>query len=113
MRKTLAKDKIHNDALQSMTDFHSEAITEVENAIAKNEWVVVGMAQNLVVKKARKILDDRGVKYHYIEHGSYFAGWKPRLAIKLWSGWPTFPQVFHKGVLVGGADDLLAYTPTP
>ena len=24
----------------------------------------------------------------------------------MWSGWPTFPMVFVKGVLVGGAADL-------
>jgi len=24
----------------------------------------------------------------------------------MWSGWPTFPMVFVKGVLVGGADDV-------
>ena len=29
-----------------------------------------------------------------------------RLVLKLWTGWPTFPMVFVKGVLVGGADDL-------
>ena len=23
----------------------------------------------------------------------------------MWSGWPTFPMVFVKGVLVGGADE--------
>ncbi|HEX7666296.1 MAG TPA: glutaredoxin domain-containing protein, partial [Polyangiaceae bacterium] len=33
---------------------------------------------------------------------SYFSEWKRRLAIKLWSGWPTFPQVFVKGTLIGG-----------
>ena len=26
--------------------------------------------------------------------------------IVMWSGWPTFPMVFVKGVLVGGAEDL-------
>jgi glutaredoxin-related protein len=26
----------------------------------------------------------------------------------MWSGWPTFPQVFVKGALVGGAADLEA-----
>jgi glutaredoxin-related protein len=26
----------------------------------------------------------------------------------MWTGWPTFPMVFVKGVLVGGADDLKA-----
>jgi glutaredoxin-related protein len=24
----------------------------------------------------------------------------------MWTGWPTFPLVFVKGVLVGGATDL-------
>jgi glutaredoxin-related protein len=24
----------------------------------------------------------------------------------MWAGWPTFPMVFVKGVLVGGANDL-------
>jgi glutaredoxin-related protein len=25
----------------------------------------------------------------------------------MWTGWPTFPMVFVKGMLVGGADDLV------
>jgi len=29
-----------------------------------------------------------------------------RLALKMWTGWPTFPMVFVKGVLIGGADEL-------
>ena len=24
----------------------------------------------------------------------------------MWSGWPTFPMVFVKGTLIGGADQL-------
>ena len=24
----------------------------------------------------------------------------------MWTGWPTFPMVFVKGVLIGGANDL-------
>jgi glutaredoxin-related protein len=32
--------------------------------------------------------------------------WRRRNALKLWTGWPTFPMVFVKGVLVGGFDDL-------
>jgi glutaredoxin-related protein len=24
----------------------------------------------------------------------------------MWTGWPTFPMVFVRGVLVGGADDV-------
>jgi glutaredoxin-related protein len=26
----------------------------------------------------------------------------------MWTGWPTFPMVFVKGTLVGGADDITA-----
>ena len=29
-----------------------------------------------------------------------------RNALKMWCGWPTFPMVFVKGTLVGGADEL-------
>jgi glutaredoxin-related protein len=109
MRKILSSDKLHEGAKSAITQFNLDAVTEVEQAIASNEWVVVGMAQNPVVSTARKILKERDIKYHYIGHGSYFSGWKRRLAIKLWSGWPTFPQIFHKGVLIGGADDLQKY----
>ena len=52
----------------------------------------------------RVALDEASVKYTYLEYGSYFSEWKQRLAIKMWSGWPTFPQVFVKGELIGGED---------
>ncbi|MCB2001610.1 MAG: glutaredoxin, partial [Rhodoferax sp.] len=57
-------------------------------------------------KKARKLLDAAGVPYHYLEYGSYFNTWRNRNALKMWTGWPTFPMVFVKGTLVGGADDV-------
>jgi len=109
MRKILSPEKLHTGAKSAMNDFHSDAVVEVEKAIVANEWVVVGMKQNPVVSKARKILKERDIQFHYIENGSYFGGWKRRLAIKLWSGWPTFPQIFHKGMLIGGAKDLEQY----
>jgi monothiol glutaredoxin len=109
MRKTLSSEKIHKGAHMAMGYFHTEVVSEVEKAVASNEWVIIGMAQNPVVRKARRILDKRDIKYRYLEYGSYFGDWKKRLAIKLWSGWPTFPQVFHKGVLIGGAKDLEKY----
>jgi len=46
------------------------------------------------------------VAYHYIEYGSYFGMWRQRLALKMWTGWPTIPIIFVKGLLVGGYDDL-------
>lgn len=109
MRKTLPIDKIHSSTKAAVADFHIETINEIEKAVATNEWVVVGMAQNPFVKKARKMLTEKAIPFHYIEHGSYFSDWQKRLAIKLWSGWPTFPQVFHNGTLIGGADDLKKY----
>jgi glutaredoxin-related protein len=66
------------------------------------------MSQNPVVKRARKLLTDAGHKYAYVGHGSYLSGYRRRLIIKLWSGWPYFPQIFVKGTLIGGADDLEA-----
>ncbi|MEO8878612.1 MAG: glutaredoxin domain-containing protein [Polyangiaceae bacterium] len=88
----------------AIAEFQKATLDEVRAAVTKDEVVVVGMAQNPHVKNVRRALDDAGVKFTYLEYGSYFSSWKPRLAIKLWSGWPTFPQVFVKGVLIGGED---------
>lgn len=104
-RNILAARQIAPAALQTLAKFHSGVIAEVERALQSNDVVVVGMAQNPHVKRVRKLLVDAGVAFHYVEYGSYFSKWKERLAIKLWSGWPTFPQVFVRGVLIGGADD--------
>ncbi len=91
-------------ALSVMESFHSQVVREVEEAVRREAVVVVGMAQNPHVRNVRRALDEAGVAYAYLEYGSYFAQWKQRLAIKLWSGWPTFPQVFVRGVLLGGED---------
>jgi len=32
--------------------------------------------------------------------------WRRRTALKMWTGWQTFPMVFVKGTLVGGANDV-------
>jgi monothiol glutaredoxin len=111
MRHTLNHERIDKGALKKIQQFHPDGVSEVEKAIKDHEWVVVGMRHNPVVSSARKHLTALNIPFHYIEHGSYFSSWKKRLAIKLWSGWPTFPQVFHKGVLIGGFDDLKVYRP--
>jgi monothiol glutaredoxin len=84
--------------------FHADVVREVREAVRRDAVVVVGMAQNPHVKKVRVALDEAGVGYTYLEYGSYFSEWRKRLALKLWSGWPTFPQVFVHGVLIGGED---------
>ncbi len=90
----------------TVAGYHRSTITEIEEALRQSPVVVVGMSVNPFVKKARQALDNEGISYTYLEYGGYLSQWKPRLAIKMWSGWPTFPQVFVNGALVGGAQDL-------
>jgi glutaredoxin-related protein len=87
-----------------MAEFHAAVVEEVKKAVASTPVLVVGMAQNPHVRNVRKALKDAGVEFSYLEYGSYFSRWRDRLAIKLWSGWPTFPQVFVRGTLLGGED---------
>ena len=46
------------------------------------------------------------MQHQYLEFGSYFGQWRRRNALKMWTGWPTFPMVFVRGMLIGGASDL-------
>jgi monothiol glutaredoxin len=86
--------------------FHANIVAEVRAAVERDALVVVGMAQNPFVKKSRKALTAAGIDFTYLEYGSYTKQWKQRLAIKLWSGWPTFPQVYVRGTLIGGNQEL-------
>lgn len=106
MRTTLSNDKLTPEAAKAIGSFHAATVTEVAKAVESNKIVVVGMVGNPFVKKARKALEAEKVEFKYIEIGGYLSKWKERLAVKLWSGWPTYPQVFVNGKLVGGATDL-------
>jgi glutaredoxin-related protein len=97
-------DKIWPNARAKIEAYHSDVVREVSEAVARHDVVVVGMAQNPFVKKVRKALTDASIPFTYLEYGSYFSEWHRRLAIKLWSGWPTFPQVFVAGQLIGGEE---------
>ncbi len=105
-RSILDEAHIHPAIRETIADEHSEIVREVQAAIASNSVVVVGMAQNPFPRKARKALDAVGVPYKYLEYGSYLSQWRRRNGLKMWTGWPTFPMVFVKGMLVGGAVDL-------
>jgi monothiol glutaredoxin len=107
-RLLLARTRIAPEAERRMASFHADVVQEVERAVAESPVVVVGMAQNVPVKNVRKALQSAGIEFRYLEYGSYFSAWQKRLAIKLWSGWPTFPQVFVRGVLLGGKDLTVA-----
>jgi glutaredoxin-related protein len=91
---------------EKLENYHRAVVDEVRDAVATGGVVVVGMKHNPHVRQARKALDQAGLQHTYLEYGSYVSRWRERLSIKLWSGWPTFPQVFVRGTLVGGATDL-------
>jgi monothiol glutaredoxin len=105
-RNTLDEAHIHPAIRDIIANYESDIIREVQSAITADDVVVVGMKQNPFPKRARKALDAAGVPFRYLEYGSYFGDWRRRGALKMWTGWPTFPMVFVKGVLVGGADDV-------
>ncbi len=105
-RATLDDSHIHPAVRERVSSHQADIVAEVRAAIAAHAVVVVGMRGNPFPKKARQALQAAGVAHHYLEYGSYFSQWRRRNALKMWSGWPTLPMVFVKGVLVGGADDL-------
>lgn len=106
-RPLLPQNRLSAEADKAINIFHADELKIVQETIEKNRVVVVGMLGNPFVGKARKALDKAAIKYTYLGYGSYLSQWRKRLAIKLWSGWPTFPQVFVGGVLIGGANDLI------
>jgi glutaredoxin-related protein len=105
-RPILSETAIHPAIQQKIADLHSEVLDKVQAAVARHAVVVLGMARNPFVARARKALDKAGVPHEYLGYGGYLSAWRTRNAIKMWTGWPTFPMVFVRGVLVGGADDL-------
>jgi monothiol glutaredoxin len=105
-RPILPPDAIHPAIQRKIETLHGDLLRQVQAAIGQHAVVVVGMAGNPFVGKARRLLDRAGVSYEYLGYGSYLSQWRLRNALKMWTGWPTFPMVFVRGVLVGGADDL-------
>lgn len=105
-RPILDERHIHPAIRAQVAHHHAAMVSEVQAAIAAHPVVVVGMGMNPAPKAARKALDAAGVAHHYLEYGNYFNSWRRRNALKMWTGWPTFPMVFVNGMLIGGASDL-------
>ena len=107
-RPILDEAHIHPAIRERIAQHHADTLREVQDALVRHAVVVVGMASNPFVRKARKALDAAAIPHCYLEYGSYFSQWRRRNALKMWCGWPTLPMVFAKGQLVGGAQDLAA-----
>ena len=105
-RPILNESAIHPAIQAKIASLHSEVLDAVRACVTRHAVVVLGMSRNPFVARARKALDEAGVPHEYLGFGGYLSAWRTRNAIKMWTGWPTFPMVFVRGVLVGGADDL-------
>jgi glutaredoxin-related protein len=105
-RTTLEEARLHPAIRETVANLNADVVHNVQAAASSNAVLVVGMAGNPHVRRARRSLDGAGIAYQYLEYGSYFGGWRRRNALKMGSGWPTFPMVFVKGTLIGGADQL-------
>ena len=107
-RTILEESRMHPAIREAIANWQADIVHNVQAAALSNPVLVVGMAQNPFCRKVRQALKDAGQPFHYLEYGSYLSQWRRRGALKMWTGWPTFPMVFVRGVLVGGHDDMKA-----
>jgi monothiol glutaredoxin len=105
-RPLLSSAQIHPTIQSKVANFKSAALEQVLVAIDAHDVVVVGMAQNPFPGRARRLLESKNVPFHALNYGSYLSGWRERLPLKMWSGWPTFPMIFVRGRLIGGFTEL-------
>lgn len=105
-RAVLDESRIHPAIRDRVASLNADIVREVADAVAANPVVVVGMAWNPWPRKARRLLDGAGIAHRYLSYGDYLGGWRRRNALKMWTGWPTFPMVFVAGQLVGGYTEL-------
>ena len=105
-RQTLDEARLHPAIRDKVANLHADIGHNVQAATLSNPVLVVGMAGNPHCRRARRLLNEAQIPYHYLGYGSYLSEWRPRNALKMWTGWPTFPLVFVKGSLIGGAQDL-------
>lgn len=107
-RPLLPETELHPAIRERVARLHADVIDAVRAAIGREPLVVIGMTANPFVGRARRALTRAGINHHYIAFGGYLSQWRRRNALKMWSGWPTFPMVFVRGQLIGGATDLEA-----
>jgi monothiol glutaredoxin len=105
-RQILDESRMHPAIRDKVANLNADIVHNVQAAASSNPVLVVGMFGNPHCRRARAALVAADVPHHYLEYGSYLSEWRPRNALKMWSGWPTFPMVFVKGSLVGGNADL-------
>jgi glutaredoxin-related protein len=106
MRPILDATHIHSAIQPRINSYQNAVLAQVQQLIQLHPVVVIGMSMNPFPGRARRLLDQHNITYEYLGIGSYLSGWRPRLGLKLWTGWATFPMIFVKGTLIGGFQDL-------
>ncbi len=106
MRDLFPEANVHPSISEKIATYRQEEIAAVKALLAAHRVLVVGMSQNPFPKRARRLLDAKGIAYEYLGIGSYLSEWRRRLVLKMWTGWPTFPMIFVDGVLIGGFEEL-------
>lgn len=106
-RNILPADRIDEGVRELVASEYADTMQEVIHAVESEPIVVIGMEFNPHCVRARKALKSADVDFTYLSYGGYTREWRRRTAIKMWSGWQTYPQVFVKGVLIGGATELI------
>jgi glutaredoxin-related protein len=105
-RHVLDESQIHPAVRDRISQLNRDLVEEVQAQIRAHDVVIVGMSQNPAPRRARKLLAAKNIPFHYMEYGSYLSLWRRRTALKMWTGWPTFPMIWVKGTFVGGCDDM-------
>jgi len=105
IRPILAESNLSQPVQSALENFNRDIVREVQETIARERVVIIGMRWNEACTAARRLMKANNVPFTYLEYGGYFSEWRRRLALKMWTGWPTFPMVFVRGTLVGGASD--------
>ena len=85
-RPILDESRIQPAIREKIATNRAGIVREVEDAIAADDVVVVGMRVNPAVRKARKRLDAAGIVYKYLGYGSYLSEWRRCNALKMWTG---------------------------
>ena len=97
---------ISEEAQARLSDFHQPLIEQLQQEIHSHDIVVVGLAYQPSTQRVIKELNKLDCLTQCIEISPWIGSSEKRLAIKIWSGWPSFPQIFVRGMLIGGELEL-------
>ena len=101
-RTILEEARLHPAIRDRVANLNADMVHNVQAAATSNAVLVVGMAGNPFVRKAKKSLDDAGIAYHYLEFGSYFSEWRRRNALKMWDRLADLADGLRQGCAGGG-----------